>query len=701
LYRRRSAQSCRTARKFPKVGAFPFASAAALRKESGLMEAQLKTARELLEARGKVDNDVVAVKLKSRRGSEAIVDLMTPLAESEWAGGFDVVRKASPEGLEVIRHSTAHVMADAVQKLFPGTKVTFGPATDNGFYYDFDRPGGTFSEEDLAKIEAKMREIIATKSPFKREKIERKDAIDLFTKMNETYKVEWMSTLPPDTEFSVYRHGDWVDFCKGPHVPNTEFLAAVKLTAVSGTYWRGDERNPQLQRIYGTAFHSEKALEVYLKQLEEAKARDHRKLGKELDLFAFDGTAVASPFFLPRGAKVYNKMIDYIRDVYVRYGYEEIITPQIFSTELFKTSGHLEAYAESMYYAFAADDLQDEKKLAQIREAVIAPEKSEEQLALLAKEVRGVKPMNCPGHCQLFSHRKRSYRELPWRCADFGRLHRYERGGVVHGLARVRTFCQDDAHIFCTQQQMEGEIVSFCELLDEVYTAFGFKEVRIKLATRPARRVGEEAWWDAAEKALEDALRNTKRDFDLAEGEGAFYGPKLEFHVKDAIGRSWQLGTIQVDPNMPQRFDLKYVDNEGRDQTPVMLHRAILGSLERFFAVYLEHINGNFPVWLAPEQICLLTVTDKVDAYAEEALAYLKSRGIRANIDLSSDKLGAKIRNARNHRYPYLAVIGQKEADTRALALRRGNEEFGAIPLEDVANRIASEAAFPRPEQKK
>lgn len=668
------------------------------------MEASHKTARELLEARspqGKVDNDVVAVKLKSRRGSEAVVDLMTPLAESEWAAGFDVVRKATPEGLEVIRHSTAHVMADAVQKLFPGTKVTFGPATDNGFYYDFDRPGGTFSEEDLAKIEVKMREIIATKAPFTRENIDRQAAIDLFTTKNETYKVEWMSTLPPDTDFSLYRHGDWVDFCKGPHVPNTEFLAAVKLTAVSGTYWRGDERNAQLQRIYGTAFHSEKALDAYLKQLEEAKARDHRKLGKELELFAFDQTAVASPFFLPRGAKVYNKMIDYIRDVYVRYGYEEIITPQIFSAELFKTSGHLEAYAEGMYFAFAADDMQDEKKLAAIREAVIAPEKTEEQLAFLAKAVRGVKPMNCPGHCQLFSHRKRSYRELPWRCADFGRLHRYERGGVVHGLARVRTFCQDDAHIFCTPDQMESEIVSFCELLDEVYTAFGFTEVRIKLATRPARRVGEDTWWDASEKALEDALRKTNRAFDLAEGEGAFYGPKLEFHVKDAIGRSWQLGTIQVDPNLPQRFELKYIDNEGKEQTPVMLHRAILGSLERFFAVYLEHINGSFPVWLAPEQICLLTVTAQVDGYAEEALAYLRSRGIRANLDSGNDKLGAKIRNARNHRYPYLAVIGQKEAENRALALRRGNDDLGAISLEDVANRISTEAAFPRPQQKK
>ncbi|MBI2395402.1 MAG: threonine--tRNA ligase [Deltaproteobacteria bacterium] len=664
-----------------------------------------KTARELLEAQGKLDPSVVAVKLASRRGSDAVVDLMTPLPETELAAGFHVVRKDSPEGLEVIRHSTAHVMADAVQKLFPGTKVTFGPATDNGFYYDFDRPGGTFSEEDLERIEAKMREIVASKSPFRREAIARQDAIDLFTRMGETYKVEWMRSLPEDTEFTVYKHGapgqEWVDFCKGPHVPSTELLAAVKLTAVSGTYWRGDERNPQLQRIYGTAFHSEKALAAYLKQLEEAKARDHRKLGKELELFAFDGTAVASPFFLPRGAKIYNRMIDYIRDVYVRYRYEEIITPQVYSTELFKTSGHLANYAESMYYAIAADDLADGAKFEKVRQAILAPDKSEEQLELLAREVRGVKPMNCPGHCQLFSHRKRSYRELPWRCADFGRLHRYERGGVVHGLARVRTFCQDDAHIFCAPEQMEQEIVSFNALLDEVYGAFGFTDVRIKLATRPERRVGADSLWDAAEKALEDALRNTGRSFDLAEGEGAFYGPKLEFHVKDAIGRSWQLGTIQVDFNMPARFGLKYVDHEGKDQTPVMLHRAILGSLERFFAVYLEHVGGNFPVWLAPEQVCLLTVSEKVEDYAREALAYLESRGVRAVADFSPDKLGAKIRNARGMRYPYLAVVGAKEAETRALALRRGNDDLGAMSLEDVAARIAAEGAFPRAPEKK
>ncbi len=668
-----------------------------------------KTARDLLKERGALDKNVIAVKLRGRRGSDAIVDLHTALPESDWAEGFDPVTRDSPEGLEVIRHSTAHVMADAVQRLFPGTKVTFGPATENGFYYDFDRPEGTFSEDDLAKIESAMREIVKGNHPFRREAIEREEAIRLFTEKGETYKVEWMQGLPPDTEFSVYKHGpegkEWVDFCKGPHVPRTGDLAAIKLTAVSGTYWRGDERNPQLQRIYGTAFHSKEALEQYLKQLEEAKARDHRKLGKELELFAFDETAPASPFFLPRGAKVYNRMVDFMRDVYVRHGYEEIITPQVFSNALYETSGHLANYADNMYLAVTADDLADGAKFEQVRQAILAEEKSEEQLALIARETRGVKPMNCPGHCQLFSHRKRSYRELPWRCADFGRLHRYERGGVVHGLARVRTFCQDDAHIFCTPQQMMGEIVAFNRLLDEVYRAFGFVEdsptgprtaIRVKLATRPEKRVGGDELWDMAEKALEDALRSEGTPFDLAEGEGAFYGPKLEFHVRDAIGRSWQLGTIQVDFNMPQRFGLKFVDQEGKDQTPVMLHRAILGSLERFFAVYLEHVGGSFPVWLAPEQICLVTVSEKVEEYAREALSFLRARGVRATADLGPDKLGAKIRSARTMRYPYLAVVGQKEAETRALALRRGGEDLGPIPLEQVAERLLAEGAFPR-----
>ena len=659
-----------------------------------------KLVRDLLAERGELRDDVIAIKLRDKRGDDALVDLHSEIPVD---APFDVVHRKDKTALEVIRHSTAHVMADAVQKLFPGTKVTFGPATENGFYYDFDRPEGHFSDDDLAKIEAAMRQLIAKKSPFRREKIERQAAIDLFTKMGEKYKVEWMSTLPPDTEFTVYKHGapgeEWVDFCKGPHVPNTSELAAVKLTAVSGAYWRGDERNPQLQRIYGTAFSSQADLDAYLKQLEEAKARDHRKLGKDLELFAFDEKAPASPFFLPRGAKVYNRLVDFVRDLYTRHGYDEVITPQVYSNEIYARSGHLQNYRENMYIALTGEDFLDEAKLSRIGKALNSEQPlTEEQLTELGKETRGIKPMNCPGHAQLFSHRKRSYRELPWRCADFGRLHRYERGGVVHGLARVRTFCQDDAHIFCAPEQMAGEIIRFNKLLDEVYRAFGFTDVAVKLATRPEKRTGTDEVWDIAEKTLEDVLKSEGRDFEILEGEGAFYGPKLEFHVKDAIGRSWQLGTMQVDFSMPspERFNLKYVDDQGKDQTPVMLHRAVLGSLERFFAVYLEHVAGSFPVWLAPEQVCVLTVSEKFDAYAREAIDFLRSGGVRVASDLGPDKLGAKIRNARGLRYPYLAVVGGKEAESRALALRRGGDDLGAMPLEEVAAKIVLEGQFPR-----
>ena len=662
---------------------------------------QKKVVRELLAERGLLDDDVLAIKLLSgehKKGEDALVDLVTQIPVD---AKFDVVRRKDKQALELIRHSTAHVMADAVQRLFPGTKVTFGPATDNGFYYDFDRPEGSFSEDDLAKIEGAMKEIIAKKSPFKRETIARQDAIDLFTKMGEKYKVEWMSTLPEGTEFSVYKHGEpgheWVDFCKGPHVPNTKDLAAVKLTSVAGAYWRGDERNPMLQRIYGTAFGSQADLDAYLKQLEEAKARDHRKLGKELELFAFDEKAPASPFFLPRGAKVYNRLVDFVRDLYTRHGYDEVITPQIYSNEIYARSGHLQNYRENMYIALTGEDFEDDAKLQSIKKAITQKEDlTEEQLFALGRETRGVKPMNCPGHAQLFSHRKRSYRELPWRCADFGRLHRYERGGVVHGLARVRTFCQDDAHIFCAAADIPAEVVKFNKLLDEVYTSFGFTDVQCKLATRPEKRAGTDEIWDRAEKALEDALKSEGRPFEFLEGEGAFYGPKLEFHVKDAIGRSWQLGTMQVDHFMPEQFGLRYVDHEGKDQTPVMLHRAVLGSLERFFAVYLEHVSGSFPVWLAPEQVCVLTVSEKVDAYAREAVDFLRQQGVRVAMDLGPDKLGAKIRNARGLRYPYLAVVGGKEAESRALALRKGGDDLGAMPLEEVARKILAEGQFPR-----
>ncbi len=527
-----------------------------------------------------------------------------------------------------------------------------------------------------------MLEIIKKDTPFRREVVSRDDVIEMFRKMGETYKVEIIEGTPKDEQLTIYRHGEpgheWVDFCEGPHVPSTGKLAAIKLTSVAGAYWRGDERNPMLQRIYGTAFPSKAALEEHLKLLEEAKKRDHRKLGKELDLFMFHEYAPAMPFFLPRGAFVYEQLVNYLRGLYQEYGYEEVLTPQIFDKRLFETSGHLANYAEHMYRPMTAES---------------APKGIDEAL--------GLKPMNCPSHCLIFGSRRRSYRELPWRVADFGRLHRFERGGVVHGLNRVRSFCQDDGHIFCAPSSVNAEIQGFIDLLYQVYAALGLTDVVIKLATRPTPRAGTDEQWDTAEKVLGDALRDKGLPFEVSPGEGAFYGPKLEFHVKDAIKRSWQLGTIQVDYVLPDRFELEFIGEDGQGHRPVMLHRAILGSLERFLGVYIEHVAGAFPVWLAPEQVALVTVSEKQVEYAQEAASYLRGKGLRVVTDLGPDKLGAKIRNARLMRYPYIAVIGDKEAMARTLSIRSRQEgELGAIPLPSFAERLLAEATPPRLRQR-
>lgn len=664
------------------------------------------TLREVLgDAIGR-DPSIVGAKVDGR-----VLDTHTPFVRTD-ATKIEPVRSSDADGLRLVRHSAAHVMADAVQRLFPGTKVTFGPATAAGFYYDFDKPSGPFTDEDLARIEAKMREIIAAGRPFRREVVSRKDAEALFEKMGENYKREHIDRLPEDEEISLYRHSDgateWVDLCEGPHVPTTAHLGAVKLISVAGAYWRGDERNPMLQRVYGTAFPTQKALDAHLKLIAEAKERDHRKLGKELELFMFHEYAPAMPFLLPRGAAVYNGLMRYMRDLYLDYGYQEVITPQIFDKRLFETSGHLPNYRENMYLAVTAD-LLDEPRLA-LREGV-APagddkayreadkERDAKVIADLgAVERFGQKPMNCPSHCLIFGQRRRSYRELPWRMADFGRLHRYERGGVVHGLARVRSFCQDDAHIFCTPEQMQGEISAFLRLLFEVYTAFKFSKCDIKLATRPEKRIGTEAQWNAAETALADALREAGLPFEIAEGEGAFYGPKLEFHIEDALHRSWQLGTMQVDYTLPDRFELEYTGQDGAAHRPVMLHRAILGSLERFFSLYIEHTAGAFPVWLAPEQAVVITVSEKQNDYAERVVASLAQKGLRARADLSADKLGAKKRTARLMRVPYIVVVGDREAQEGKVApwSREQNADLGPMPLEAFTERLLAEAVPPR-----
>jgi threonyl-tRNA synthetase len=640
------------------------------------------TPRERLESENKLDSHVIAV-----RADGKIVDLHTPIDPTT---PITPIRDTDPDGLAVIRHSTAHVMADAVQRLFPGTHVTIGPAIDDGFYYDFEKPGGGFTDDDLRKIEEVMIGIVQKNSPFRREVISRDDAIRMFEKMGEHFKVEIIQSIPKDEEVSLYRHGgseSWVDVCEGPHVPSTGFLKAVKLTHVAGAYWRGDERNPMLQRIYGTAFASKEALDEHLRLIEEAKQRDHRKLGKELDLILFDHVAPAMPFFLPKGAFVYNRMVQYLRDLYEREGYEEVITPQIFDPSLFRTSGHLGNYNENMYRLWTEDELEgiDDAKV-----------KASDLRSTMQQKSFGLKPMNCPSHCIIFGSRRRSYRELPWRVADFGRLHRYERGGVVHGLARVRSFAQDDGHVFCAEGDVASEISRFMRFFNAVYKAFGFDSIDIKLATRPEKRIGKDELWDGAEKALATGLEQAGLAFDYSPGEGAFYGPKIEFHVKDALKRSWQLGTMQHDPNLPERFELSFIGEDGKEHRPVMLHRAIFGSLERFFSVYLEHCGGNFPTWIAPRQAIVLTVSDKADAYAKSVHEKLRARGLRVDIDLSADKLGAKIRNARLARYPYLLVVGGKEAEAGTVGVRsRDKGELGAMSLEELGAKITEEGRPP------
>jgi threonyl-tRNA synthetase len=639
---------------------------------------------QLLEKNGEGLTDVVAVTVDGKLG-----DLHTPVAPG---AAVKAIRQGEPAALEVIRHSAAHVMADAVQRLFPGTQVTIGPAIDAGFYYDFFRPEGPFTDKDLASIEKEMRRLIKEKRPFIREEVSREQAQALFDKMGEKFKLEIIDAIPAGDTISLYRHGwqdkpqgAWVDVCRGPHVQHTGQIGAVKLMSVAGAYWRGDEHNPMLTRIYGTAFPTEEELQEHLKLLEEAKARDHRKLGKELELFMFHEYAPAMPFFLPRGAGIYNRLVDYIRSLYVDYGYEEVITPQFFDKKLYETSGHLANYMENMYLPVPSEQLKSEHD--------DEPRKDLDWVA--------AKPMNCPGHCLMFGQRRRSYRELPWRVADFGRLHRYERAGVVHGLARVRTFCQDDAHIFCTPDQLEAEILSFNKLLFEVYSAFQFTNVSVKLALRPESRLGSDELWDKAEGALERALVQSGVPFEKLPGEGAFYGPKLEFHVVDALKRGWQLGTIQLDYSMPERFGLEFVGSDGNGARPVMLHRAILGSVERFFGIYTEHCAGKFPVWLAPEQLVLVTVSEKQADYAYKVQAELKARGLRVSVDAGPDKLGAKIRNARNMRTPYIGVIGENEVTGGTLALRSREEgDLPPLSVADVTERLVKEALPPRVTQK-
>lgn len=593
--------------------------------------------------------DALAVKVAGK-----VLDLKRPITES---GAFEVITPKHPDALEVYRHSTAHLTAHAVKRLFPGVKIGIGPAIENGYYYDFD-PGRAFTPEDLEKIEAEMRKIVAENAPVERLEMSKTEAVKIFEEQGDHLKVEIVSGIP-EGSLSCYRQADFIDLCRGPHVPSTGKLGVFKLTHAAGAYWKGDERNPMLQRIYGASFLSQKELDEHLQRMEQARARDHRKLGKELGLYLFHPWAPASPFFLPKGATVYTLLVDYMRSLYPKYGYTEVVTPQVYDVELFKKSGHYQNYHENMFFTVA-----DEREY-------------------------GIKPMNCPGHFLMFSQQAFSYRDLPVRYADFGRLHRYERSGVTQGLTRVRTFCQDDGHLFVSLEQMPAEMDRFIDLIDEVYGAFGFTDVKVALATRPEKFMGTIENWDLAEKALAAAFERRGRSYEINAGDGAFYGPKLDFQVTDAIGRAWQLGTLQVDFSNPERFDLEYTAEDGSKKRPVVLHRAVLGSLERFFGILVEHTGGDFPLWLSPEQARVIPVSDKLLDYARSVAAELRAAGLRVTVDERNEKLGAKIRHGELEKVPALLVVGEKEREAGAVSLRKRHEgDLGSRRLAEVVSEM-------------
>jgi threonyl-tRNA synthetase len=600
--------------------------------------------------------DSVGAELDGRK-----VDLRLPLAAG---GSFRIFTVKSPEAGEFIRHSAEHVLADAVKRLWPEAEIDAGRQDHSEkFQYDFRFPR-PFTPDDLVKIEDKMREILAEKSAFERIEVSRGEAERIFREMGESLKVERLKDIPEGETITLYREGRFTDLCRGPHVQNLGQVGAVKLLEASSVYFKGDEKNERLQRIYGTAFGSEKELAEYLEQVELSRARDHRRLGQELDLFSFNPLAPAMPFLHPKGATIYNALIDYVRDLYARYSYGETITPQILDVEMWKTSGHYDNYRENMFFTEA-----DERQMA-------------------------VKPMNCPGHCLIFATRLRSYRDLPIRYADFGRLHRYERSGVTNGLFRVRSFSQDDAHIFCTEEQIESEVLAVTEMILEVYKTFGFDGARIELSTRPAKRIGSEELWDQAEAALARALESRGIAFQVNAGDGAFYGPKIDFHVQDALGRSWQLGTVQLDYQMPQRFGLKYVAADGAEHQPVMIHRAMLGSVERFLAILIEQTAGAFPLWLAPVQAVVLPVSEKFVEYGEKVRSQLAASGVRVELDGRNEKLGYKIREAQVQKVPYMLVVGAREQEDGTVAVRRrAGEDLGALAVAAFLARVGEQVA--------
>jgi len=588
------------------------------------------------------------------------------LVDTSYVLGSDanlaIVTDKDADGLEIIRHSTAHLLAQAVKELFPEAQVTIGPVIEDGFYYDFafERP---FTPEDLAAIEAKMTELAQADQQVNRRVMPRDEAVKFFRNLGEIYKAEIIAGIPDKEEISLYGQGNWVDLCRGPHVPSTGKLKAFKLTKVAGAYWRGDSRNEMLQRIYGTAWPDKKQLDAYLHRLEEAEKRDHRRIGKELDLFHLQEEAPGAVFWHPKGWTVFQSLIAYMRERQRAAGYEEVAAPELMDVSLWQQSGHVEKFGENMYLTRTPDE-----------------------------RVYAIKPMNCPGHVQIFKHGLRSYRELPVRLAEFGKVHRYEPSGALHGLMRVRAFTQDDGHVFVTEDQITAECVAITRLILDIYRDFGFEDVAIKFADRPPKRVGNDDIWDRAEAALTAASGAAGIEYTLNKGEGAFYGPKLEFVLRDAIGRDWQCGTLQVDLNMPERLGAYYIDEHSAKRTPVMLHRAMFGSLERFFAILLEHHAGRLPAWLSPVQAVVMSITDRQEEYVRRVTESLKNQGFRVESDLRNEKVGFKIREHTLKRVPYLLVAGDKEVAGNLLAVRtRSGKDLGTMVPETFAERLRVE----------
>ena len=588
------------------------------------------------------------------------------LVDTSFVIGHDaavsIVTDRDADGLEVIRHSTAHLLAQAVKQLFPDAQVTIGPVIEDGFYYDFAYQRA-FTPEDLAAIEVRMKELAKADEKVTRRVMARDDAVQLFRGLGENYKAEIIQAIPAGEPISLYGQGDWVDLCRGPHVPSTGKLKAFKLMKLAGAYWRGDSRNEMLQRIYGTAWPDQKQLDAYLHRLEEAEKRDHRKIGRELDLFHMQEEAPGAVFWHPKGWQVFQTLIQYMRAKQTAAGFQEVNGPELMDRSLWEASGHWATFGENMYTTRTPDD-----------------------------RVYAIKPMNCPGHVQIFKQGIKSYHQLPVRYAEFGKVHRYEPSGALHGLMRVRAFTQDDAHIFVTEEQITAEAVASTRLILDIYQDFGFDEVRIKFSDRPTKRVGTDDVWDKAEGALRDASGAAGIEYSLNRGEGAFYGPKLEFVLRDAIGRDWQCGTLQVDLNMPGRLGAHYIDDHSAKRTPVMLHRAIFGSLERFFGILLEHHAGRLPAWLAPVQAVVMGITDRQHPYVLETADFLKNQGVLVQIDLRNEKVGFKIRDHTLQRVPYLLVAGDKEVAANLISVRsRSGKDLGAMTPQTFTERLRAE----------